>query len=199
VRAAYLDKIPDSPFVNVKLVKKPETAVREVAKYIVKAASPKKCRTVAGMPGEYLNPELAAKVEIALSRARLFDFYGAWREVKIEDREQEPETAEAEPEQCAGCGVQHPRWQTVVMPRDRWLQIAADDWKPRLSRTGSDPPQRFNVEMPQHERKPETVLEEALLAAAPRWHQRFRRWQAAAADAQQRARFAAGFTGELAA
>jgi hypothetical protein len=195
VRAAYLDKIPDSPFVNVKHVKKPKTAVREVAKYIVKAASPKKCGTAAGLPGEYLHPELAAKVEVALRGMRLFDFFGAWRGVTVEPQQQE--AAEAPAERCVGCGQEHPRWRTVVMPRDQWLLIAAHDWTPRLSRSGIDPPLPTEASSPPLEH--EAATETAALPISHRWRQRFRRWQAAAADAEQRARFAAGITGEKAA
>jgi hypothetical protein len=198
VRAAYLTKMPDSPFVNVKRVKRTHAAVREVAKYIVKAASPKKSKTLAGERGEYLHPELAAKVEVALRNARLFDFFGAWRGVEVDEHAHDDEEQPAA-ERCAGCGKDHPRWRTVVLPRDKWLAIAAPDWKPRFTRSGTGPPPRCKPgDLPHRDRPPESTLDEALLRAAPRWHARFRRWQEAAAHAEQRARFAAGLQGEAA-
>jgi hypothetical protein len=81
VRAAWLMQVPDSP--QVKSIRMPdiEEAVREVAKYIVKAASPKREGGKDGM-GSYTDPELAAKVEIALHGRRLTETLGAWRGVR---------------------------------------------------------------------------------------------------------------------
>ena len=194
VRALYLDKIPDSPFVNVKQVKKPKKAVREVAKYVVKAASPKRAGHSLDSRGEYLDPELAAKVDIALRGARLYDFFGAWRGVRIEPQEEHEHDAVLYAEHCDGCGAHRPLWRTIVLPRSRWREHAARDWQPRLTRTGSDPPLRVPAERLTHSPEPANdVLDR--LALSPRWRQRFRQWQAAAADAQQRARIAVGFTG----
>jgi hypothetical protein len=81
VRAAWLLQVPDSP--QVKSIRMPDLdeAVREVAKYIVKAASPKREGGKDGM-GSYTDPELAAKVEIALHGRRLTETLGAWRGVR---------------------------------------------------------------------------------------------------------------------
>jgi hypothetical protein len=82
------------------------------------------------------------------------------------------------------------------MPRDQWLPIAAPDWTPRLSRSGIDPP------LPAAARPPPTehhaAADRASLRTSRRWQQRFRQWQVAAADAEQRARIAAGLQGDAA-
>jgi hypothetical protein len=48
LRTAYMFKAGDSPQMNCKYVRRPAKAIREVAKYVMKAASPKKVGLLRG-------------------------------------------------------------------------------------------------------------------------------------------------------
>lgn len=115
VRAAWLLQVPDSP--QVKSVRMPDIdqAVREVAKYIVKAASPKREGGKDGM-GSYTDPELAAKVEIALHGRRLTETLGVWRGVPP-PRGQLPQS---EPT-CPCCESQEVT--EILMPREQVVRL----------------------------------------------------------------------------
>jgi hypothetical protein len=115
VRAAWLLQVPDSP--QVKSIRMPDVdeAVREVAKYIVKAASPKREGGKDGM-GSYTDPELAAKVEIALHRKRLTVTYGAWRGVKV-PRGILPQAERT----CPSC--ESKELTEILMPRDEVISL----------------------------------------------------------------------------
>jgi len=161
---------------------------------VVKAVSPKRAGRSLDSRGEYLDPELAAKVDTALRGARLYDFFGAWRGVKIDPQEHDEQDASLYAEHCDGCGAHQPLWRTVVLSRKRWLEHAASDWKPRHTRAGTDPPLRLPAELLKLGAVPANDVRDRL-ALSPHWQQRFRQWQAAAAEAERRARSAVGFTG----
>jgi hypothetical protein len=102
-----------------------------VAKYMVKAASPKKLRLLAGGVGEFIDPELAARAEVAFSGDRLVECLGAWRGAGDESAE-----AEAPRVPCSHCGGT--TWHVEVLPLRAWLAAAGDDWRPSFARAGPD-------------------------------------------------------------
>ncbi len=141
LRKTYMFRAGDSPMVNCTYVRKPAKAIRELAKYMLKAASPKNPRVFRGARGEFIDPRLAARAEVAFSGDRLFECMGAWR--GTDDDEDLPEQA---PRTCAHCGAIAWKHETV-----RTLLLLAElpyDWIPRFGRAGprsSQPPPR---EMP---------------------------------------------------
>lgn len=141
VRTAYMLKAGDSPFVNVEPITDPHSAVREVVKYIAKLASPKRLAGDNTRPAEYIDPRLAAAIEVGFAGMRLVEVYGAWRGKKIGDdtNAAEDPVAESVAEQCPDCGAPgpHPR---VPIEREAFIAIAPNDWRPQLTRRGLDPP-----------------------------------------------------------
>jgi hypothetical protein len=129
LRVAYMFKAGDSPFVNCKYVQRPEEAIRELAKYMMKAASPKKVRLLRGGRGEFIDPILAARAEVAFSGERLFECLGAWR--GADDDDDLPDTA---PASCAHCGSRVWRQETVRLVV--LLKELPSDWVPRFVRAG---------------------------------------------------------------
>lgn len=131
LRAEYQNRIDvDSPFVNVKYVKKPRKAIREIAKYVVKSTSPKK--SIGGGVGDYMHPRLAARAEIAFASARLINCYGAWRGLDDESEDERP------PDVCQACGVVG-AFRAITLSLKEWLPIAAADWRPAFIRGGPPP------------------------------------------------------------
>jgi hypothetical protein len=116
---------------HIDYVRKPHKAIREVAKYMVKAASPKKMRILAGGVGEFVDPELAARAEVAFSGDRLVECLGAWRGAAEETAE-----AEAPATPCPRCGAC--AWRFEVLPLGAWVAHAGDDWRPSFARAGPD-------------------------------------------------------------
>ncbi|MBN1653723.1 MAG: transposase zinc-binding domain-containing protein [Deltaproteobacteria bacterium] len=138
IRTAYMLKAGDSPLVRIDYVKNPKIAVREVAKYAVKGPSPKRKDRLAKKKHEYMDPRLAARVEIAVVGKRLVEFYGAWRIVNL-DEESEELLAEIKPRPCPHCGAVGTS-VSVRMQLEHYLIIAKPYWKPGLTKTGNDPP-----------------------------------------------------------
>jgi hypothetical protein len=138
LRAGWTFRVGNSPQIDAKYVRKPAKAIREVAKYVVKAASPKQVRTLRGGVGEYLHPELAARVEVAFCGDRLFETFGAWRGKDVAS-DSEPEASFAD-HPCAACGAVG-AWSSVRLPLGEWFRAAPPDWHPRFTRTGLSPPQ----------------------------------------------------------
>jgi hypothetical protein len=122
----------ESPFLNVAPVRNPHKAIREAAKYIAKAASPKRGRLLRGERGEFTDPVLAARIEVALSGVRLLQCYGEWRGV-----EKETDLPDETPKQnaCSTCGATG-MWRPVRLFLDEWLARAPADWIPRFGREG---------------------------------------------------------------
>lgn len=116
-------------YVDVRRVKgNPRKAVNEMAKYLLKSTSPK--RALRGEIGEYPDPKLAARVEVAFAGARLFQCYGGWRGITDEGDE-----LPDEPPSCDGCGLVD-AWIRVTMTREEWLRIASGAWLPTFQRAG---------------------------------------------------------------
>ena len=92
LRRTYMFHVGDSPMVNLRYVRKPAKGIRELAKYMTKAASPKKVRLLRGGCGEFVDPVLAARAEVAFSGDRLFECMGAWRGAD-DDEESVPDDA----------------------------------------------------------------------------------------------------------
>ena len=129
LRATYMFRAGDSPFVNVQYVQRPGKAIRELAKYMMKAASPKNIRLLRGGRGAFIDPILAARAEVAFSGDRLFECLGAWR--GADDDEDLPE---AEPTTCAHCGSRE--WQCRTERVWALLKELPSDWVPRFGRAG---------------------------------------------------------------
>jgi hypothetical protein len=129
LRAAYMFRAGDSPFVNCKYVQRPEKAIRELAKYMMKAASPKNIRLLRGGRGEFIDPVLAARAEVAFSGDRLFECLGAWR--GADDDEDLPIVEAAS---CAHCGSRI--WRRDVVRFGALLKELPPDWIPRFGRAG---------------------------------------------------------------
>lgn len=129
LRNTYMFKAGDSPFVNWRPVSKPKKAIRELAKYMMKAASPKNPRVFRGSRGEFLDPVLAARAEVAFSGDRLFECFGAWRGV-----DEEEDMAEQPPRTCVHCGAS--RWIDEAVRVVLLLPEMPRDWIPRFGRAG---------------------------------------------------------------
>jgi hypothetical protein len=129
LRDVYMFKAGNAPFVNSQHVRKPAKAIRELAKYMLKAASPKNPRIFRGGRGEFLDPVLAARAEVAFSGERLFESFGAWR--GADEDEDIPERA---PHTCAHCGAD--RWVDETVRVVVLLPELPRDWVPRFGRAG---------------------------------------------------------------
>lgn len=131
VRLLYMHRVGDSPMVNVQYVKEPKKAIREVAKYVTKASSPKRAELLGDeIGGTFLDPELAAKVEVAFAGQRLFQCYGPWREAEREDDVPEGQD-EGKPLCCAECGLVD-SWHPTRFELKRWKEVAGPGWRPRF-------------------------------------------------------------------
>ena len=133
VRAAWMLKVGDSPEVNVRYVKQPHKAILEIAKYVTKGASPARAELLAGKVGEFADPELAARVELAFAGNRLVECLGAWRGIDPEKDDDDSEHFVGEP--CTRCGVVGD-WRPVAMWVDEWLALVGTGWKMRIGRFG---------------------------------------------------------------
>ena len=129
LRQTYMFRAGDSPYVNCEYVSKPGKAIRELAKYMMKAASPKNPRIMRGGRGEFMHPVLAARAEVAFSGDRLFECLGAWR--GADDDNDLPEQA---PRTCPHCGAN--AWRCESAPLQTLLSELPDDWTPRFGRAG---------------------------------------------------------------
>src|SRR5205085_291117 len=101
VDAAYKARLggDDQGYVNFKLVKGDiRKAINEMAKYVLKSTSPK--RALRGDIGDYPDPALAARVEVAFAGRRLFQCYAGWRGL-----DDEGDDLPEEPDSCDGCGT----------------------------------------------------------------------------------------------
>jgi hypothetical protein len=127
IRAAWLEKLPDSPQLRIDRVAKPEDAVPEVFKYMMKLASPRSDERA----GYWMDPILAARVEVALSGKRRSESYGAFRGVKLDE---EPPEEQATDLRCDACGNTE-RFGQCLVQRRIWQQEHAGA-AIRLSRTG---------------------------------------------------------------
>ncbi len=143
LRNTYQFRAGDSPFVNIASVPKPAKAIRELAKYMLKSASPKNPRILRGGRGEFLDPVLAARAEVAFSGDRLFECMGAWR-----GADEDKDLPEQPPRTCAHCGANAWKHETV-----RVLVLLDElprDWIPRFGRAGprskQQPPEEKNHE-----------------------------------------------------
>jgi len=132
LRDTYMFKAGDSPFVNCTYVRRPAKAIRELAKYMLKAASPKNPRIFRGGRGEFLDPVLAARAEVAFSGDRLFECFGAWRDTK-EDKD----APEPTPRTCPHCGSAC--WEVEKRPVVSLLRELPREWIPRFGRAGPRP------------------------------------------------------------
>jgi hypothetical protein len=135
LRMLYMDRVGASPQLNVLPVHQPRKAIREVAKYMVKAASPKRPSILAGGLGEFTDPELAARIEVAFSGERLVECLGKWRGA---DSDEDSPEVPAEP--CERCGCIERRMDH--MPLRPWLALTGGTWIACFGRAGPDPPSK---------------------------------------------------------
>jgi hypothetical protein len=82
-----------------------------MAKYMMKAASPKNIRLLQGGRGDFIDPILAARAEVAFSGDRLFECLGTWR--GADEGEDPPDAA---PTSCAYCGSRVWKTETHEAP-----------------------------------------------------------------------------------
>ena len=129
LRETYQFRAGDSPFVNCKYVQKPAKAIRELAKYMMKASSPKSPRLLRGGRGEFIDPMLAARAEVAFSGDRWFECLGAWR--GVDDDEDLPAAVSAA---CAHCGSR--AWREETGAIRALSQELPPEWIPRFGRAG---------------------------------------------------------------
>jgi hypothetical protein len=127
IRAAWLEKLPDSPQLQIKALANPEDAVPEVFKYMMKLASPRSDERA----GYWMDPVLAARVEVALSGKRRAESYGAFRGVKLDDEPPEESPVKL---RCEACGNTE-RFGQCLVSRRTW-QREHINAPLRLSRTG---------------------------------------------------------------
>lgn len=134
IDAAYKDRLGGigEGYVNFRRVRgNPRGAINEMTKYLLKSTSPK--RSLQGKVGDYPDPKLAARVEVAFASARLFQCYGGWRGLS-DDGDEEV----IEPATCDGCGAVG-EWTKVLMDREEWIVIAGGAWLPTFQRAGPPP------------------------------------------------------------
>jgi hypothetical protein len=129
LRETYMFRAGDSPFVNCQYIRQPSKAIRELAKYMMKAASPRNPRLLRGGRGEFIDPVLAARAEVAFSGTRLFECMGTWR--GADDDHDPPERALRT---CPHCGTS--AWHVEMVPVQTLLSELPDDWVPRFGRAG---------------------------------------------------------------
>jgi hypothetical protein len=146
LRMLYMLRVGDSPSINVRYVREPAKGIAELAKYVTKGASPVKTRSFGGAPGEYLDPLLAARVEVAFAGERLVDCYGAWRGIDPDD---DDDAAELTEEPCSQCGATG-RWSQVDIP-PHVAACLGSDVRARVSRYGPDPPRALQRTDAAHE------------------------------------------------
>jgi hypothetical protein len=141
LRGRWLLKIPDSPFVDVQPVKKPKKAIAELAKYLTKSASPAKADVFAGSKvGTFIDPRLAARVELAFAGDRLIECYGDWRNIDVDadDDHDAAEERDLSNATCACCG-RVGQWGLVRFDTADWLGVHGHQWKPRFGGAGPPP------------------------------------------------------------
>jgi hypothetical protein len=129
LRATYQFRAGDSPMLNCKYVRQPSKAIRELAKYMMKAASPKNMGLLRGGRGEFIDPVLAARAEVAFSGDRLFECLGAWR--GVDDDEDLPDAVTVA---CAHCGSR--AWLEQTGALRNLLPELSPGWIPRFGRAG---------------------------------------------------------------
>ena len=129
LRETYMFRAGDSPFVNCEYVRKPGKAIRELAKYMMKAASPKNPRIVRGGRGEFIDPVLAARAEVAFSGDRLFETMGAWR-----GADDDNDLPDQTPRTCQQRGAN--AWKCETAPLQTLLSELPADWIPRFGCAG---------------------------------------------------------------
>jgi hypothetical protein len=138
LRATYMFQVGDSPVVDCRYIRQPGKAIREVAKYIVKAASPKHAHMIRGGLGVFTDPVLAARAEVAFAGNRLFECMGAWR--GADDESDMPEQA---PLACPRCGASS--WRNQIASLQTLLSALPDDWTPRFGRAGPQSKERTQI------------------------------------------------------
>ena len=136
LRALYMMTVGDSPQIQVDYVRKPRNAITELAKYVTKGASPAKARTLIGQPAEFIDPILAARVELAFAGDRLVESYGAWRGVDPDNDEDEPKEVFAS-QACQRCGSVG-RWHLAGLQRSD-LDHLGPDFRAHVGRFAPDP------------------------------------------------------------
>lgn len=136
VRRIWMFSVGDSPQIQVDYVSRPAKAINELAKYITKGSSPANVDVISGSPGTFVDPELAARVEVAFFGDRLIQCYGDWRKsVSVEEDSSDDQAGgplegpAAAPEACPHCGACG-RWEDVAMGVDEWIGRAGTRWKP---------------------------------------------------------------------
>jgi hypothetical protein len=129
LRETYQFRAGDSPFVNCKYVQRPAKAIRELAKYMMKASSQRNVRLLRGGRGEFIDPILAARAEVAFSGDRLFECLGAWRGL-----DDDTDLPDASPVACAHCGSRVWKHETAAL--FILLQELPLEWIPRFGRAG---------------------------------------------------------------
>jgi hypothetical protein len=132
VRTTWLMQCPDSPQVNVKARGSASDAVLEVVKYIAKAASPKHQRGETTF-GRYVDPALAARMEIAFQNRRMSEVYGAWRGMRPK-RSKQPDHDPATCPVCEGTTMRE-----SLMSKKQWARVAPADWIPRFTKFHARP------------------------------------------------------------
>lgn len=149
VRDAWMSRVGNSPQVDVKYLTNPAQGIREVAKYVTKGASPANPNLLGGGLGEFTDPRLAARIELAFAGDRLVECYGAWRGLDPDaDDDVEEETAACCP-RCASTD----KWHVAFFSLKEWLTICGRTWKPRMSRSGIRPPPELSRNR-QHQTQP---------------------------------------------
>jgi hypothetical protein len=142
LRMLFESRAPGSVFVNIKWVKAGAgrvKAIKELAKYMTKSASPARVDILSGGPGEYLDPELAARVEFALFGMRSFEAQGCFRGMNNDDGDDD---VEGEISTCPRCGeVGH--WTKIDCRVSVLLRTVDSDWIPIFARR--PPPSRSTV------------------------------------------------------
>jgi hypothetical protein len=124
LRMLYTSKVGDSPMLNVRYIRgNVSKALKEVIKYLTKGASPARADILRGGRGQYTDPRLAARVEVAFSGSRLIERLGGFRRLSDED----PPVLDDEC-RCPKCACTV--WNEFMVPVARALEMVPIDWRP---------------------------------------------------------------------
>jgi len=127
LRSAFLERCPGSPQLDIQRVKDPMAGVVEVVKYIAKAPHWK--RTLGDRLGSYIDPALAALIEISFARRHSAWGYGCFNNLGNNEPDPEPTT-------CEDCGGELGYEYQVVLTRTLpWSSITGVGRGPPIDTT----------------------------------------------------------------
>jgi hypothetical protein len=106
------------------------TAVKEMVSYLTQGNLPDGMDIARGEPGQYVDPKLAARIELAFSGHRAVEAFGAFRTLSDDDDETRFQDAFG---CCPRCGALNRRTQ-IEIPLGELVRDMRTDWSPAFAR-----------------------------------------------------------------